>query len=153
MWAPGVLGAVCVCLEGHTCSKPVRTTHPEVGRGGLQKRGGREGVDPPISDGLWGPSISLWTPWRPGWAFLLQPRACASKGRPHWWDAPTPSPSSSFQGFKIPAPLPRAKVGNQAPYWALVPQRAKGLWRNRFTAPPLHPSPLPAPLSALNKVC
>lgn len=129
---------------------------PRGWQSGAAEKGGRENVGPPpISDGLSQPAgcVSLWATRRPGWAFLPQPRACTFQREATSVGCPIPSRSSSHQGFKIPALLPRARVGNQAPRWALVPPEGQGTSEEPVYCPPPPPSLLPAPLSALNKVC
>lgn len=123
---------------------------PRGWQSGAAGKGGRENVDPPISDGLlgWpaGRPESLWATRRPGWAFLPQPRAWTSQREATSVGCPIPCPPSSLQGFKVPALLSRAKVGNQAPRWALVPPEGQGTLEEPVYCPPPPPSPLPAPL-------
>lgn len=97
-------------------------------------------MDPPICDGLLGPSVSLWATGRPGGCFCPSPEPGLSKGRLHLWDTPTPFPSSSPQGFKISSPLSRGGVGNQAPHWALVPLEGQGTSEEPVYCPPPQPA-------------
>lgn len=138
MWAPGLSGGLCVCLEGDACSKLARATRPEAGRVGLH--GGGKGRK-------CGSSI-------PGWSKAQwQPLGCretsvgiSAQAQGLDWQ----KEGSVYGGPRTLHPQdsrspPQSQRGNPSPTLGTsAPRGAKGFRRNRFAAPP---SPLPAPLS------
>lgn len=121
-------------LQGSSCRLP------RGWQSGAAGKGGREDVDPPISDRLLSASGP---PGDQGGHFCPSPEPGLPKGRLRLWDAPSPLPQVPSKASRFPLSSLELRWETKLHVGHSCPQRAKGLWRNRFiacTPPPPQPA-------------